>query len=60
MVIGPREMKDAVRDGVVRVAGTLGAEFPYTPIVRVFFGEEGEEGGEGVAVGALRVGRGGT
>jgi hypothetical protein len=55
MVIGPGKMEDAVRDGVVRVTGAFSAEFPYAPIVRVFLGEEGEEGREGVAVGSLRV-----
>jgi len=60
MVIGPREVEDAVCNGVIRVTGALGAEFPYAPIVRVFFGEEGEEGRERIAVGALGVGGGGA
>ena len=59
-MIGPGEMEYAVRDGGVRVAGALGAEFPYAPVVCVFFGEEGEEGGKRVAVGASRVGGGGA
>lgn len=56
MVVGPGVVADAAVDGVVRVAGSLGAEFPDGPAVAVLGVEEGDEPVERVAVRALRVG----
>lgn len=55
MMVGPGVMADAIVDGIVGVAGALGAEFPDGPVFSMFLVEEGDEAVERVAVRALRV-----
>ena len=51
MMIGPREVADAVVYSRVRVSRALGAELPNRPVSPVACVEVGYETGEGVAVG---------
>lgn len=54
-MVGPWVVADAVVDGIVGVAGALGAELPDGPVFSVFLVEEVDEAVERVAVCELRV-----
>jgi hypothetical protein len=59
-MIRPGVVPDATIYCLVRIAGALGAEFPYRPVISVFCVEEGYESIKGVAVGTLGICLGGA
>lgn len=60
VVVGPGEVRDAVVDGGVGVAGAFGAELPDRPVGAVGGIEEGDERGERIAVNEGGVGGAGA
>lgn len=56
MVIWPRVVPYSIVYEVVGIAGSFGAEFPYSPVLVVLGIEELDKAIEGIAIGALRVG----
>ena len=54
-MVWPREVPYSALHRVVAVAGSFGAEFEDAPFFVVLVGEEGEEAGEWVSVGARGI-----
>jgi len=59
-MIGPRKVSYPPIDSLVRIPRPLGPKLPYRPAVTMIRVEKGYQPVEWVAVGALRVGLGGS